>query len=102
MSEYLTVWRVSVKEDDMEALLRDQPKAIGFTKNVTPELLSGELVKLNDDRWLHILRWSDPDGLAKLRQRLEGDPENAAKVGMLHSYIAQDEMIGNGQVLSHA
>lgn len=101
MSEYLTVWRVSVEDDHVDALLRDQPKAIAFTKKVSPELLSGELVKLDDDQWLHILRWNDPDGLTKLRQRLEGDPENAAKVGMLHSYIAHDEMIGNGEVLSH-
>jgi len=102
MSEYLTVWRIKVDDSNVERLVRDQPKAVAFTKSISPELLSAELIKLEDGRWLHMLRWSSQDGLAKLGERLAENPEEAAEAGALHPYVAEDEAIGHGEVVTHA
>jgi hypothetical protein len=62
MSEYLQVWRVRVRESDVEQLLALEPKAIAEARQLCPDLLGADLVNLDDGTWFHVLRWSRPDG----------------------------------------
>jgi len=98
MTEYLTVWRAKVADGDVKPLLDVEPKAIAEAKRLCAELLGTELVNLGDGTWLHVLRWSSPDGA----ERLMAKAEEFDLVHTMHGYLADAEQVGHGEVLSRS
>jgi hypothetical protein len=96
MSEYLKVWRARVAEADVEPLLEVEPKAIAEAKRLCSELLATDLVNLGDGTWLHVLRWSAPDGA----ERLMAKAEEFDLVHTMHGYLADADEVGHGVVVS--
>jgi hypothetical protein len=96
MPEYLTVWRAKVAEGDVKPLLDIEPKAIAEATRLCPELLGADLVNLGDGTWLHVLRWSDADGVERLMARAE----EFDLVHTMHGYLADAEEVGHGEVVS--
>jgi hypothetical protein len=98
MSEYLQVWRVRVRESDVERLRELEPKAIAEARQLCPELLGADLVDLGDGTWFHVLRWSRPDGEEQLMR-------HAARfdaVEKLHALMADGEQVGRGEIVTVA
>jgi hypothetical protein len=100
MSDYLTIWRFTVASEDTAGLVEAQRASVAVTQELSPELLSAELVDLGDGTWLHLVRWSDSDSLERLTQRLQGDPEEAAAVGGMHAFFSDEVLLGHGEVRS--
>jgi hypothetical protein len=98
MSEYLTVWRLTVADEDAMALVEVQATSVAETKRLCPELLSAELADLGDGTWLHVVRWSSRDSLQNLSHRLLANPDEAALVGGMHAYFSDEVMIGHGEI----
>ena len=71
MAEYLQIFRVRVPQETVATLLEIEPVAIAEAQRLCPALLRAELVRLDDDTWLHVLRWSRGDGEEQDHQRLE-------------------------------
>ena len=95
MTEYLQVWRAHVPEQNVERLLGLRPAAIAEARELCPQLLSADLVRLDDGTWLDVLRWSEPDGEELLM-------EHAARfdaVSRMHSLLEDAEQIGRGEVV---
>ena len=69
MAEYLQIFRVRVPQETVATLLEIEPVAIAEAQRLCPALLRAELVRLDDDTWLHVLRWSRGDGEEQLMQR---------------------------------
>jgi len=57
------------RREVVATLLEIEPVAIAEAQRLCPALLRAELVRLDDDRWLHVLRWSCADGEEQLMQR---------------------------------
>jgi hypothetical protein len=98
MSEYLTVWRFKVADEDVEGLVEVQSRSVAETKRLCPEMLSAELVNLGDGTWLHLVRWSARESLESWSQRLLANPDEAASVGGMHAYFSDEVMIGHGEI----
>jgi hypothetical protein len=98
MTEYVTVWRAKVADEDVTPLLDVEPKAIAEAKRLCRELLGADLVNLGDGTWLHVLRWSAPDGV----ERLMAKAEEFDLVHTMHGYLADAEQVGHGEVVSRS
>ncbi len=98
MSEYLTVFRAKVAEEDVTPLLEVEPNAIAEARRLCPELLGTDLVDVGDGTWLHVLRWSARDSVERLMARAE----EFDLVHTMHGYLAEAEEIGHGEVLSRS
>jgi hypothetical protein len=98
MAVYLTVFRAKVAEGDVRPLLDVEPKAITEAKRLCPELLGSDLVKIGDDTWLHVLRWSAADSVDRLMARAE----EFDLVHTMHRYLADAEEVGHGEVMTHS
>jgi hypothetical protein len=66
MSEFLQIFRARLREESVAPLLDIRPAAIAEAKRLCPELLSADLVRLDDGTWLDVLRWSREDGEEQL------------------------------------
>ena len=69
MPEYLQVFRARVPQESVVTLVQIRPVAIAEAQRLCPALLGAELVRLDDDNWLHVLRWSHADGEQRLMRR---------------------------------
>ena len=98
MTEYVTVYRAKVAEGDVKPLIDVEPQAIAEAKRLCPELLGADLVNLGDGTWLHVLRWSAPDGV----ERLMDKSEEFDLVHTMHGYMADAEQLGHGEVVSRS
>jgi hypothetical protein len=85
MSEYLQVWRVRVRESDVERLLELEPKAIAEARQ-------------RNGTWFHVLRWSRPDGDEQLMRHAE----RFDAVEKMHALMADGEQIGRGEIVTGA
>ena len=95
MREYLQVWRAQVPDDKVERLLEVRPAAIAEAKQLCPELLSAELVRLEDGSWLDVLRWSEPDG----EERLMKHQDRFEAVLVMHALLDEPVQLGRGAVV---
>lgn len=98
MSEYLHVWKARIREGSVERLLELRPAAIAEAQRLCPELLSAELVRLEDGTWLDVLRWSRPDGEERLMQ--QADKFDA--IQKMHELMEDDERVGRGEIIAVA
>ncbi|MGH9228800.1 MAG: hypothetical protein ACRD07_08730 [Acidimicrobiales bacterium] len=98
MSVYLQVWRARVPEDSVTPLLEIHQAAIAEARRLCPELLGADLVRLDDGSWLHVLRWSAPDGDERLMQHAE----HFDAVTMMHAHLEDAEQVGRGEIVDVA
>jgi len=56
----IEIYRVRMNPANVERLLEIHDQAVAEYQEQVPELLGIELVRLDDDTWLDILRWSGP------------------------------------------
>jgi hypothetical protein len=54
------IFRVRVDPANVERLLEIHDEAVAEYQEHIPELLGIELVRLDEDTWLDIIRWSEP------------------------------------------
>jgi hypothetical protein len=95
MPEYMQVWRARVPEGNVEPLLDIRPTAVAEAQRLCPELLSAELVRVDDATWLDVLRWSVPDGEERLMQHAaQFDALNT-----MHELLEDAEQVGRGEVV---
>ncbi len=65
---FVDVFQASVPEENVATLLGIRADAIAEAQRLCPQLLSAELVRLDDGQWLDILTWSVPDGAERLME----------------------------------
>jgi hypothetical protein len=56
----LEIYRVRVDPANVDRLLEIHDAAVAEYQEQVPELLGIDLVRLDDDVWLDIIRWSEP------------------------------------------
>lgn len=56
----IEIYRVRVDPANVERLLEIHDEAVAEYQEHIPELLGIELVRLDEDTWLDIIRWSGP------------------------------------------
>jgi hypothetical protein len=96
MAEYLQVWRARVDDDKVSRLLEIEPVAIEEAQRLCPELLSADLVRLDDGTWLHMLRWSRLDGEERLMRRAN----QFDAVHKMHALFEEAEQVGRGEIVN--
>jgi hypothetical protein len=96
MSEYLHVWRLRVRESDVEQLLELEPKAIAEAQQLCPDLLGADLVNLGDGTWFHVLYWSRPDG----DEQLMHHADQFDAVERMDALMGDGEQIGRGEIVT--
>jgi hypothetical protein len=96
MAEYLQVFRARVPQGSVARLLEIEPVAVAEAQRLCPALLRAELVRLDDDNWLHVLRWSVADGEEQLMQRsAEFDA-----IPKLHDLLADGDEGVRGEIIN--
>ena len=96
MPEYLQVFRARVPQESVARLVQIEPVAIAEAQRLCPALLGAQLVRLDEDDWLHVLRWSHPDGEEQLMQR---SPEFDA-IPKLHDLLADADEGVRGEIVN--
>jgi hypothetical protein len=96
MAEFVQVWRAKVAEADVVPLLAVRPAAIAEARELCPELLRADLVRLGDGTWLDVLTWSVADG----EERLMAKAEHFDAVSRMHGFLEDAEQIGRGEVVA--
>ncbi|HVF76048.1 MAG TPA: hypothetical protein VM938_13490 [Acidimicrobiales bacterium] len=98
MSEYVQVWKAKVAEGDVEQLLAVRAEAVAEAKRLCPALVQATLVRAHDGTWLDVLAWNAPDGEEQLMAR--ADEFDA--LNRMHSFLADAEPVGRGEVVASA
>jgi hypothetical protein len=62
----IEIYRVRVDPANVERLLEIHDEAVAEYQEHIPELLGIELVRLDEDTWLDIIRWSGPVDTGRL------------------------------------
>jgi hypothetical protein len=95
MAEFLQVFRARVPREGVAALLEIEPMAIAEAQRLCPVLLGAQLVRVDEDTWLHVLSWSAGDGEEQLMQRAaEFDA-----VARLHDLLADADAGVRGEIV---
>jgi hypothetical protein len=80
------IYRVRVDPANVERLLEIHDAAVTEFQEQVPELLGIDLVPLDDDVWLDIIRWSEPVDDARLAAASACTPTAAE----LHALMSED------------
>ncbi len=70
-ARYLQVIRTTVPAANVEPLLAIRAKAIAEAERLCPSLVGASLVQLDDEIWLDVLTWTEPDGESSLMSQAE-------------------------------
>jgi hypothetical protein len=97
MNTIIEIYRVKVDPADVERLLEIRAAAVAEFRQQVPELLHADLVRLDDDVWLDILRWSEPVDPDRLSAAAQCTPTAAE----MHALIA-DELGHDTGELAHS
>jgi hypothetical protein len=62
----IEIYRVKVEPANVERMLEIHDAAVAEYQEQVPELLGAELVRLDGDVWLDVLRWSGPVDEARM------------------------------------
>jgi hypothetical protein len=66
MDATVQIFRAKIDPANVAKLLTVRPEAIAQAQAICPVLLRAELIRLDEDTWLDILTWSEPDGADQL------------------------------------
>jgi hypothetical protein len=89
------IYRVRVDPANVERLLEIHDAAVAEYQQRVPELLGIDLVRLDDDVWLDIIRWSEPVDDERLAAASACTP-TAAK---LHTLMSEELAHDRGEVV---
>lgn len=95
MAEYVQVWRATVRDADVEPLLRVRASAIEEAKRLCPELVRADLVRVDGGAWLDVLTWRVPDG----EERLMAKADQFDALHRMHGFLESAEQVGRGEVV---
>ncbi|MDY7102310.1 MAG: hypothetical protein S0880_14080 [Actinomycetota bacterium] len=95
MSEYVQVWKATVRSEVVDELLAVRPDAIAEAMRLCPELIGADLVDLGNGDWLDVLRWSAADGEERLMTRAS----EFDALGRMHALFEDATPIGRGAVV---
>lgn len=98
MTEFVQVWKAKVANNEADALLSVRPEAIAEAKRLCPGLVRAELVRAGDGMWLDVLTWSAVDG----EQQLMARADQFDALNRMHSFMADAEPVGRGEVVAAA
>jgi len=91
----IEIYRVKIDPADVERLLVIRAAAVAEFQKQVPELLQAELVRLEGDVWLDILRWSEPVDPERIGKAAECTPVSAE----MHGLIAAELGHGRGELV---
>jgi hypothetical protein len=74
MNATVQIFRAKVDPANVEKLLAVRPGAIAQAQAACPVLLRAELIRLDEDIWLDVLIWSEPDGSDQLMRQAANLP----------------------------
>ena len=97
MSNVVQVFRAKVDPANVTRLLEIRPKAIAQAQEACPVLLRADLVRLDEETWLDILTWSEPNGAEQLMAVAAELP----LLGEMHGLIGEVLTVDNGD-LAHS
>jgi hypothetical protein len=86
----IEIYRVRIDPGDAERLLEIRAAAVAEFREQVPELLSADLVRLTDDVWLDILRWSDAVDSERIAAAAECTPISAEMHGLIADELGHD------------
>lgn len=95
---FVTVFRATVPEENVKALLEIRSEAIAEAQRLCPELLAAELVRLDDGEWLDILTWSVADGA----QRMMEQAAHFEVLSVMHGLVEASGPPESGEIVNSA
>jgi hypothetical protein len=82
----IEVYRVRIDPANVERLLEIRGAAVAEFQEQVPELVGADLVRLDADRWLDVLTWSEPVDPERIGAAAECTPVSAE----MHRLIAEE------------
>jgi hypothetical protein len=82
----IEIYRVKIDPANVGRLLEIRDAAVAEFQDQVPELLQAELVRLDDETWLDVLRWSAPVEPERLGAAASCTPASAE----MHALIAEE------------
>jgi RNA polymerase sigma factor (sigma-70 family) len=86
----IEIYRVRIDPGDVERLMEIRAGAVAEFREQVPELLSADLVRLTDDVWLDILRWSDAVDPERIAAAAQCTPLSAEMHGLVAAELGHD------------
>jgi hypothetical protein len=86
----IEIYRVRIDPANVERLLEIRAAAVAEFQEQVPELLAADLVRLGDDVWLDILRWSEPVAPERLEAAAACTPASAEMHGLIADELGHD------------
>jgi hypothetical protein len=94
----IEIYRVRIDPANVERLLEIHDAAVAEYQEQVPELLAAELVRLDDEVWLDILRWSGPVDPSRIEAAAACTPTAAE----LHALLADERGHDRGELVHSA
>ena len=94
----IEIYRVRIDPANVERLLEIRGAAVAEFQEQVPELLQADLVRLDDDVWLDILRWSEAVDPERIDSAAQCTPISAE----MHGLIAQEVGHDRGELVHSA
>jgi hypothetical protein len=86
----IEIYRVRIDAANVERLLEIRGAAVAEFQEQVPELLQADLVRLDDDVWLDILRWSEPVDPERIEAAAQCTPTSAEMHGLIAEELGHD------------
>jgi hypothetical protein len=86
----IEMYRVKVDPANVERLLEIRDAAVAEFQEQVPELLQADLVRLDDDVWLDILRWSGPVDPGRIDAAAQCTPASAEMHGLIAAELEHE------------
>jgi hypothetical protein len=84
------IHRVKIDPANVERLLEIRDAAVAEFREQVPELLQADLVRLDGDVWLDILRWSEPVDPERIESSAACTPTSAEMHGLIADALGHD------------
>jgi inactivated superfamily I helicase len=86
----IEIYRVRIDPANVARLLEIRGAAVAEFQEQVPELLQADLVRLGDDVWLDILRWSEQVDPERIQQASQCTPTSAEMHGLIAQELGHD------------
>ena len=84
------IYRVRIDPARAERLLEIRAAAVAEFQEQVPELLQADLVRLDGDRWLDVLTWSEPVDPERIGAAAQCTPTSAEMHGLIGQELGHD------------